>query len=285
MTTKPEVKLPEVPSDATVSAIEHYLSRGDIDMAKNLIQEYGIKCCKESGFAAWRGQAGQKNSHVEVDEAIQALAALDDSKKLVGGVHGQIVGMEPYVIRTNGFGIQCIYDAVRLLQNQAKEIAALKQSLAQPAQEPMVPKWALDSQIEICNQLRTQLESFAGKTIHDPNPATEAIKGLKAFQEAMQISIAELVEKRKDALYARPVMESTAQQPAQAAVPEGFKRQDMLDVAEALSTQYDQHINQGNISGIGDYLLETAPAYAARLIRALLNATPDSGEGPCQCVG
>lgn len=68
-------------------------------------------------------------------------------------------------------------------------------------------------------------------------------------------------------------------QPAQAAVPEGFDRQDMLDVMQALRTEYPQHLNQGNITGIGDYLLETAPAFAARLIEKLLNAAPEREGG------
>lgn len=48
-------------------------------------------------------------------EIIEQLHALDSSKKPGGGVHGQVVGCEPYIIRTSGFGLQCLYDAQVLL--------------------------------------------------------------------------------------------------------------------------------------------------------------------------
>jgi hypothetical protein len=74
MTIEPKVKLPWLPSDATVSAIAHYLSRGDIDMAKNLMQDYGIKCWRE----AWRTQ------QFEIDALKQpAQAVVPEGWKLV----------------------------------------------------------------------------------------------------------------------------------------------------------------------------------------------------------
>lgn len=48
-------------------------------------------------------------------ETIEALAALDQSKKLGSGVHGQVIGCEPWVIRSNGYGIQCLHDAQYLI--------------------------------------------------------------------------------------------------------------------------------------------------------------------------
>jgi len=62
----------------------------------------------------------------ETQEVIRALAELDASKKPGSGIHGQILGMEPYIIRTNGFGLACLYDAVYLLQKQSGVIADLK---------------------------------------------------------------------------------------------------------------------------------------------------------------
>ena len=48
-------------------------------------------------------------------QIIECLAKLDQSKRPGGGVHGQVIGMEPYVIRTNGDGLQCLYEAQSLL--------------------------------------------------------------------------------------------------------------------------------------------------------------------------
>lgn len=48
-------------------------------------------------------------------EIVEQLAALDSSKKPGGGVHGQVVGCEPWIIRANGFGLQCLYDAQVLI--------------------------------------------------------------------------------------------------------------------------------------------------------------------------
>jgi hypothetical protein len=48
-------------------------------------------------------------------EVCEALAALDGGKKPGTGVHGQAIGCEPWVIRTNGYGLQCLHDAQELL--------------------------------------------------------------------------------------------------------------------------------------------------------------------------
>ena len=48
-------------------------------------------------------------------EIIQQLDALYNSKRPGGGVHGQVIGMEPWTIRTTGDGLQCMYEAQYLL--------------------------------------------------------------------------------------------------------------------------------------------------------------------------
>jgi hypothetical protein len=114
------------------------------------------------------------------------------------------------------------------IQEEIKQdlVAALKQSLAQPEQEP-----SIEDRLVMAYAERDKVDAAAYRALQ-------------------------------------------ASQPSAPVVPEGFNRQDMLDVAESLRTEYPQHLNQGNIAGIGDYLLETAPAFAARLIETLLNAAP-----------
>jgi len=48
-------------------------------------------------------------------EIIKQLDALYNSKRPGGGVHGQVIGMEPWTIRTTGDGLQCLSDAQFLL--------------------------------------------------------------------------------------------------------------------------------------------------------------------------
>ena len=48
-------------------------------------------------------------------EIIRQLDALYNSKRPGGGVHGQVIGMEPWTIRTTGDGLQCMYEAQYLL--------------------------------------------------------------------------------------------------------------------------------------------------------------------------
>ena len=70
-------------------------------------------------------------------EIIEQLAALDSSKRPGGGVHGQVIGMEPYIIRTSGDGLQCLFDAQVLLDELldpfARRPAAQGQALTDDA--------------------------------------------------------------------------------------------------------------------------------------------------------
>ena len=50
----------------------------------------------------------------------------------------------------------------------------------------------------------------------------------------------------------------------------GFTPEDLSDIADDLQSNFDQHVNAGNITGLGDYLLPTGPASAAKFIRAVL---------------
>ena len=68
-------------------------------------------------------------------------------------------------------------------------------------------------------------------------------------------------------LYARPV-------PAPS-VPDGFSREDLEAVADGLDG-YEKTVNVGNVTGEGDDHLESTTAYAARFIRTMLAATPET---------
>lgn len=65
--------------------------------------------------------------------------------------------------------------------------------------------------------------------------------------------------------------------PAQPApsVPDGFSREDLEAVADGLDG-YEKTVNVGNVTGEGDDHLESTTAYAARFIRTMLAATPET---------
>ena len=58
-------------------------------------------------------------------------------------------------------------------------------------------------------------------------------------------------------------------------VPEGFSREDLEAVADGLDG-YEKTVNVGNVTGEGDDHLESTTAYAARFIRTMLAATPET---------
>jgi len=66
-------------------------------------------------------------------------------------------------------------------------------------------------------------------------------------------------------------------EPAQPApsVPDGFSREDLEAVADGLDG-YEKTVNVGNVTGEGDDHLESTTAYAARFIRTMLAATPET---------
>lgn len=66
----------------------------------------------------------------------------------------------------------------------------------------------------------------------------------------------------------------TGAQPAPS-VPDGFSREDLEAVADGLDG-YEKTVNVGNVTGEGDDHLESTTAYAARFIRAMLAATPET---------
>lgn len=63
---------------------------------------------------------------------------------------------------------------------------------------------------------------------------------------------------------------AAAPKPEQA-MPEGFNADDLLAVADGLDT-YEKTVNVGNNMGLGDELLESTTAYAARFIHAVIAA-------------
>lgn len=68
--------------------------------------------------------------------------------------------------------------------------------------------------------------------------------------------------------YARPL-------PPAPSVPDGFSREDLEAVADGLDG-YEKTVNVGNVTGEGDDHLESTTAYAARFIRTMLAATPET---------
>lgn len=54
-------------------------------------------------------------------------------------------------------------------------------------------------------------------------------------------------------------------------LPTGFSRQELEEVATDLETNFEGKIPIGNVTGIGEESVETAPAVAARFIRAALS--------------
>lgn len=71
------------------------------------------------------------------------------------------------------------------------------------------------------------------------------------------------------ALYALPGAQPTP------SVPDGFSREDLEAVADGLDG-YEKTVNVGNVTGEGDDHLESTTAYAARFIRTMLAATPET---------
>lgn len=70
-------------------------------------------------------------------------------------------------------------------------------------------------------------------------------------------------------LYALPGAQPTP------SVPDGFSREDLEAVADGLDG-YEKTVNVGNVTGEGDDHLESTTAYAARFIRTMLAATPET---------
>jgi len=55
----------------------------------------------------------------EANRLVEELVKLHESKKPGGGMHGQVIGCEPYVIRASGFTLEVLLDAARFIQNAA----------------------------------------------------------------------------------------------------------------------------------------------------------------------
>lgn len=60
-------------------------------------------------------------------------------------------------------------------------------------------------------------------------------------------------------------------------LPKGFQVEDLLAVAEALETE-KRYVNVGNVTGVGDDLIDTAPARAAKFIRAVVASVGAGGQ-------
>lgn len=60
------------------------------------------------------------------------------------------------------------------------------------------------------------------------------------------------------------------QHPTQTVIPQEFSRDDLADAADSLDQNHERSINVGNVTGVGDSLLESCTALAARFIRTML---------------
>lgn len=69
-------------------------------------------------LAGFQAALAQRESMTkgEVAEIIKRLADLHASKKATGGVHGQVIGMEPYVLKACGADFEVMLDACYTLQ-------------------------------------------------------------------------------------------------------------------------------------------------------------------------
>lgn len=79
-----------------------------------------------------------KGQRQRAREIIEQLTNLDNSKKPAGGVHGQVIGCEPYTIRTTGDGLQCLREAGALLDDLLDPFGRRA-----PASEPAVDRDAV----------------------------------------------------------------------------------------------------------------------------------------------
>ena len=98
-------------------------------------------------------------------------------------------------------------------------------------------------------------------------PESSRVELVHDLDEAYEDMIYEAYEVRK--LYLAP-----GAQPAPS-VPDGFSREDLEAVADGLDG-YEKTVNVGNVTGEGDDHLESTTAYAARFIRTMLAATPET---------
>ena len=94
----------------------------------------------------------------------------------------------------------------------------------------------------------------------------------EALREQQEINLSDpAVQKRLAAQWGYVPAEA---QPAPS-VPDGFSREDLEAVADGLDG-YEKTVNVGNVTGEGDDHLESTTAYAARFIRTMLAATPET---------
>lgn len=86
--------------------------------------------------------------------------------------------------------------------------------------------------------------------------------------------VARLAKEHNHEVQALGILPGAQTQPAPS-VPDGFSREDLEAVADGLDG-YEKTVNVGNVTGEGDDHLESTTAYAARFIRAMLAATPET---------
>ena len=133
-------------------------------------------------------------------ETIEALAALDASKRPGGGVHGQVIGMEPYVIRTTGEDLQCLYEAQYLLDKLLDPFdRRAAPQVAAPACDMEELRATLELRTKEYEQANSDRLELAARLSERPMPATltpameEAAKRWTDFPQSMWIDIVQAV--------------------------------------------------------------------------------------------
>lgn len=118
----------------------------------------------------------------------QALMALYDSKKEAHGVHGQIIGMEPYVIKATGNSLCVLLDAANMLANFRPTQTSDDQALqAQTAQA--VDNDALRKIVESPQTLPTSEAIALGGLVHSEGVQAKALTELLGEAESVLVGL------------------------------------------------------------------------------------------------
>jgi len=218
MTTKPELRFPELPNPDPIC-----MPSGWIRYTEDALKQYGT-LCYEAGLAAGRGKAGQHQ--LEKGDIATLLREHDDPR---------------------------LYEEADLLMCAASDEIirlrdSLRQSLAQPAQEPRNP-----------TDISTRLLEYASNPGYSHNDYADT---MRAAAEEIERYYGGMMAWKRTA-----EAKDAAQQPAQAAVPEGGLSEG-IDLLDSLIDS----IRKG-----GNYTVASTLIFLGQIRQCF--AAPDSGEG------
>ena len=147
--------------------------------------------------------------------------------------------------------VQALLDRLETAENDAAHQKALAASALRVAEG-----WERK-----CGELRAKIEAMEKQV---PICRAEDLRHAEILLPSLGLM-------PEDKLYALPGAQT---QPAPS-IPDGFSREDLEAVADGLDG-YEKTVNVGNVTGEGDDHLESTTAYAARFIRTMLAATPET---------